>query len=169
MTEAEYYLSAYGPQKSWDEEGYNYFEDDPGFPCLADTDRNLHLIRGSEGYSLTESLYWFCTHRRLSFISTPINEGPVHEGPANSLGLHHAIGNAWEWCEDAFSGLPGFKTHDLYMDYSVPSFDGKHYMLKGGSFISTGKEKKAFICRLCAWCRRSVPPPPSFISYFLLL
>ena len=49
MTEAEYYLSAYGPQKSWDEEGYNYFEDDPGFPCLADTDRNLHLIRGSEG------------------------------------------------------------------------------------------------------------------------
>ena len=38
-------------------------------------------------------------------------------------------GNVWEWLEDHVNGLPGFKTHYLYEDYSASYFDGKHTMM----------------------------------------
>ena len=61
----------------------------------------------------------------LSFI--PIQ--PVNMFPANSLGFYDVYGNVWEWLEDQFNGLPGFKTHYLYDDFSTPCFDGRHTMM----------------------------------------
>ena len=49
--------------------------------------------------------------------------------PANSAGFHDVSGNVWEWVEDHFNGLPGFKTHAYYDDFSSPTFDGKHNMI----------------------------------------
>ena len=49
--------------------------------------------------------------------------------PANSLGFYDVYGNVWEWLEDHFNGLPGFKTHYLYDDYSITYCDGKHNTL----------------------------------------
>jgi formylglycine-generating enzyme required for sulfatase activity len=34
----------------------------------------------------------------------------------------------------------GFFTHPWYEDFSLPTFDGKHNLIKGGSWISTGNE-----------------------------
>jgi 5-histidylcysteine sulfoxide synthase/putative 4-mercaptohistidine N1-methyltranferase len=48
------------------------------------------------------------------------------------------IGNAWQWTESPIDGYPGFSVHPLYDDFSTPTFDGKHNMIKGGSWISTG-------------------------------
>ena len=39
------------------------------------------------------------------------------------------FGNVWEWVEDQFNGLPGFKTTYLYNDFSSPCFDGRHTMI----------------------------------------
>ncbi|MCF6301439.1 MAG: 5-histidylcysteine sulfoxide synthase [Proteobacteria bacterium] len=50
------------------------------------------------------------------------------------------IGNVWQWTETAIDGLDGFKVHPAYDDFSVPTFDGKHNLIKGGSWISTGNE-----------------------------
>jgi putative 4-mercaptohistidine N1-methyltranferase len=50
------------------------------------------------------------------------------------------MGNAWQWCEDHFNPLSGSKLDPLYEDFSVPCYDGKHQMLLGGSFVSTGDE-----------------------------
>lgn len=50
------------------------------------------------------------------------------------------IGNVWQWTETAIDGLEGFKVHPVYDDFSVPTFDGKHNIIKGGSWISTGNE-----------------------------
>lgn len=50
------------------------------------------------------------------------------------------IGNVWQWTETAIYPFEGFKVHELYDDFSVPTFDGKHNLIKGGSFISTGNE-----------------------------
>jgi putative 4-mercaptohistidine N1-methyltranferase len=36
--------------------------------------------------------------------------------------------------------LDGFKVHPYYDDFSTPTFDGKHNLIKGGSWISTGNE-----------------------------
>lgn len=71
-------------------------------------------------------------------------ESPVHATPANSKGFHDVFGNVWQWCEDPFHPLPGFAPHRYYDDFSVPCFDGRHQMIQGGSFISTGDEASRF-------------------------
>jgi 5-histidylcysteine sulfoxide synthase/putative 4-mercaptohistidine N1-methyltranferase len=53
------------------------------------------------------------------------------------------FGNVWQWAEDHFHPLEGFKIDRLYDDFSLPCFDGEHQMILGGSFISTGDEATA--------------------------
>lgn len=50
------------------------------------------------------------------------------------------VGNVWQWTESPITGYPGFKVHPLYDDFSTPTFDTKHNLIKGGSWISTGNE-----------------------------
>ena len=54
--------------------------------------------------------------------------------------FYDIVGNVWQWTETPVTGYPGFKVHPLYDDFSTPTFDGKHNMIKGGSWISTGNE-----------------------------
>ncbi|KAG6583167.1 Formylglycine-generating sulphatase enzyme domain [Phytophthora cinnamomi] len=63
---------------------------------------------------------------------------PVDALPPTSQGFHDVFGNAWEWCEDMFSALPGFRVHPYYDDFSEPCFDGEHNVIMGGSFASAG-------------------------------
>lgn len=54
--------------------------------------------------------------------------------------FYDLIGNVWQWTETPIYALPGFKLHPIYDDFSVPTFDGRHNLIKGGSWISTGNE-----------------------------
>lgn len=54
--------------------------------------------------------------------------------------FYDVIGNVWQWTETPITGFPGFKVHSMYDDFSTPTFDGKHNLIKGGSWISTGNE-----------------------------
>jgi 5-histidylcysteine sulfoxide synthase/putative 4-mercaptohistidine N1-methyltranferase len=54
--------------------------------------------------------------------------------------FYDVIGNVWQWTETPISGFPGFEVHPLYDDFSTPTFDTKHNLIKGGSWISTGNE-----------------------------
>lgn len=49
-------------------------------------------------------------------------------------------GNVWQWTETPIAAFPGFSVHKFYDDFSTPTFDGKHNLIKGGSWISTGNE-----------------------------
>jgi len=49
--------------------------------------------------------------------------------PPTAAGFYDVFGNVWEWTEDHFNGLPGFKTTYLYDDFSSPCFDGRHTLL----------------------------------------
>ena len=71
------------------------------------------------------------------------------EGPASSVpvdahafkhGFHDVVGNVWQHTETPIRGFPGFEVHPLYDDFSTPTFDTKHNMIKGGAWISTGNE-----------------------------
>ncbi|WP_115702431.1 5-histidylcysteine sulfoxide synthase [Legionella sainthelensi] len=52
--------------------------------------------------------------------------------------FYDVIGNVWQWTETPIDAFPGFKVHPLYDDFSTPTFDGQHNLIKGGSWISTG-------------------------------
>ncbi|CAM2911650.1 methyltransferase [Legionella steigerwaltii] len=52
--------------------------------------------------------------------------------------FYDVLGNVWQWTETAIDAFPGFKVHNLYDDFSTPTFDGQHNLIKGGSWISTG-------------------------------
>ena len=54
--------------------------------------------------------------------------------------LSDVIGNVWQWTESPISGLNGFENHPYYDDFSTPTFDARHNLIKGGSWISTGNE-----------------------------
>ncbi len=74
------------------------------------------------------------------------NIGLVHgsESPVDmyvsQAGAGDVFGNVWQWSQDTFNPLPGFKVHRYYDDFSTPCFDGRHQMIFGGSFVSTGDE-----------------------------
>lgn len=55
-------------------------------------------------------------------------------------GFCDILGNVWQHSETEINGFQGFKVHRYYDDFSTPTFDGKHNMIKGGSWISTGNE-----------------------------
>lgn len=53
-------------------------------------------------------------------------------------GFYDVIGNVWQWSRTPIYPFEGFKVHPIYDDFSVPTFDGKHNIINGGSWISCG-------------------------------
>jgi 5-histidylcysteine sulfoxide synthase/putative 4-mercaptohistidine N1-methyltranferase len=52
--------------------------------------------------------------------------------------FYDVIGNVWQWSRTPIYPFEGFKVHPVYDDFTVPTFDGKHNLIKGGSWISCG-------------------------------
>ncbi|MGM8228846.1 5-histidylcysteine sulfoxide synthase [Cellvibrio sp. ARAG 10.3] len=50
------------------------------------------------------------------------------------------IGNVWQWTETPIYPLEGFDVHPIYDDFTTPTFDERHNLIKGGSWISCGNE-----------------------------
>jgi ergothioneine biosynthesis protein EgtB len=60
---------------------------------------------------------------------------PVNSPAAGSsaFGVRDIFGNGWEWTSTVFAPFPGFEKFPFYPGYSANFFDGKHYVMKGGS------------------------------------
>lgn len=66
----------------------------------------------------------------LSWDPSPVSNG----GSGRSVfGVEGLYGNGWEWTSTAFAPFEGFRAYPFYPGYSADFFDGKHYVLKGGS------------------------------------
>lgn len=57
--------------------------------------------------------------------------------------LFDVTGNVWQWTTTPVHPFEGFDVHPLYDDFSTPTFDDVHALIKGGSWISTGNEALA--------------------------
>jgi iron(II)-dependent oxidoreductase len=65
-----------------------------------------------------------------SWDPTPVNG---HPKGASGFGVEDMLGNGWEWTSDLFAPFPGFRPFPFYRGYSADFFDGKHFVMKGGS------------------------------------
>ncbi len=54
--------------------------------------------------------------------------------------FYDVVGNVWQWTETAIYPFEGFRVHPYYDDFTMPTMDGKHNLMKGGSWISSGNE-----------------------------
>ena len=61
---------------------------------------------------------------------TPVNAYPNADRPFGAADL---LGNGWEWTSTPFAPFPGFEPFPFYRGYSADFFDGKHFVMKGGS------------------------------------
>ncbi len=61
---------------------------------------------------------------------------PVNKYRSDSL--FDVIGNVWQWTEVPIYAFKGFAVHPWYDDFTTPTFDGQHNLIKGGSWASTG-------------------------------
>jgi formylglycine-generating enzyme required for sulfatase activity len=52
---------------------------------------------------------------------------------ASAFGVEGLLCNGWEWTSSLFEPFPGFQPFPFYPGYSAGFFDGRHYVLKGGS------------------------------------
>jgi 5-histidylcysteine sulfoxide synthase/putative 4-mercaptohistidine N1-methyltranferase len=50
------------------------------------------------------------------------------------------VGNVWQWSITPTYPFDDFVTHPIYDDFTTPTFDDRHALIKGGSFISLGNE-----------------------------
>ncbi len=72
---------------------------------------------------------------------------PVGSSPAgaSAWGIEDLIGNGWEWTSTQFAPFAGFSPMASYPQYSADFFDGRHYVMKGASPVtSTNLIRRSF-------------------------
>jgi ergothioneine biosynthesis protein EgtB len=102
-TEAEWQRAAYGTL-SGEERAYPWGEDAPG-PRFGNFDF-------------------------ASWNPAPVNAFPDGR---SAFGVDDMLGNGWDWTATPFAPFPGFQAFPFYPGYSADFFDGKHFVMKGGS------------------------------------
>ena len=60
----------------------------------------------------------------------PVNAYP---GGKSAFGVEGLLGNGWEWTASIFAPFTEFQPFPFYPGYSANFFDGKHFVMKGGS------------------------------------
>lgn len=66
------------------------------------------------------------------------NQSPVDKYKFDEF--YDVIGNVWQWSITPTYPFDDFQTHPIYDDFTTPTFDDRHALMKGGSFISLGNE-----------------------------
>lgn len=68
------------------------------------------------------------------FDAEPVD---AHPAGASAWEIEDLIGNGWEWTSSPFAPLPGFEPMASYPQYSADFFDGRHYVMKGASPVTS--------------------------------
>lgn len=113
----------------------NWKAEQSGQPLRLPSEEEWMLLR--DRHVLTDQPWWDVApgNINLEHYCSPCPVNRFACGP-----FHDLIGNIWQWTETPIHAFPGFKVHPIYDDFSVPTFDGRHNLIKGGSWISTGNE-----------------------------
>ena len=103
------------------------------------TSKKIRLPTEDEWFSLRNSIELTDERYDLEF-NINLNHGasscPVDKFKFGNL--YDIVGNVWQWTETPIYPYTGFEVHPLYDDFTIPTFDNRHNLIKGGSWISTG-------------------------------
>jgi ergothioneine biosynthesis protein EgtB len=103
-SEEQFHRAAYGTREGWSERAYPWGDEAPS-----------------------------AQHGNFDFQQwDPAPAGSYPDG-ASAFGVRDLVGNGWEWTRTEFAPFPGFVAMPFYPGYSANFFDGKHYVMKGGS------------------------------------
>ena len=72
-------------------------------------------------------------HGNFDFRAWEPSPVGTHPTGASAFEVQDLVGNGWEWTRTEFAPFPGFQAMSFYPGYSANFFDGKHYVMKGGS------------------------------------
>jgi putative 4-mercaptohistidine N1-methyltranferase len=105
-----------------------------GKPVRLPTEDEWHRILATSGWQLEDA--------------TPVNANLYLEHWASSCPVDRfghgpfcdVVGNVWQWTETPTYPFDGFRTHPIYDDFTTPTFDERHNLMKGGSWIACGNE-----------------------------
>lgn len=67
------------------------------------------------------------------FNQTPVDKYKMDD-------FYDVVGNVWQWSLTPMYPFDGFEAHPSYDDFTTPTFDDRHALMKGGSFVSLGNE-----------------------------
>jgi formylglycine-generating enzyme required for sulfatase activity len=90
-----------------------------------------------------DEFYATLKHIEFNYKNDITNLGVSHASPTpvdkyHVKGVFDPMGNVWQWTRTPMYPFTGFEVHPIYDDFTMPTFDDKHNMIKGGSWISTG-------------------------------
>lgn len=97
--------------------------------------KRLRLPTENEWYCLVEGSTIDKSNINLEYFSSTVPVDSFRHGD-----FYDVVGNVWQWSETPIYPFEGFEVHPIYDDFTTPTFDTKHNLMKGGSWISTGNE-----------------------------
>lgn len=109
----------------------------------AKTGTNIRLPTEDEYYSIRQTLKADQPTWDYQSVGNINMEYWMSPNPVNLFQTGHfydVIGNVWQHTITPIYPFSGFEIHPVYEDFTTPTFDERHDLIKGGSFISTGNE-----------------------------
>jgi ergothioneine biosynthesis protein EgtB len=88
------------------------------------------------GKALPTEAQWQRSAQGVAPVSRPLSWDPLpvnSTGNRSAYGVEGLFGNGWEWTSTPFAPFDGFEPFSFYRGYSADFFDGKHFVMKGGS------------------------------------
>ena len=96
----------------------------------------VRLPSEDEYYALYE--YTNAGQKEANIGLKQFNQSPVDKYAFDEF--YDVVGNVWQWSLTPTYPFDDFITHPIYDDFTTPTFDDRHALMKGGSFISLGNE-----------------------------
>jgi formylglycine-generating enzyme required for sulfatase activity len=75
-------------------------------------------------------------HGNFGFASWDPVAVDAHPHGQSAFGVQGLCGNGWQWTSTVFAPFAGFEPLPFYRGYSASFFDGKHFVMKGGSAVT---------------------------------
>ena len=108
----------------------------------SETGMAVRLPTEDEWYRLYDSAGLNNVNEQIAKANIHLDHG-ASSCPVNQFAqgdFFDVIGNVWQWTETPIYPFDGFEVHSIYDDFTTPTFDERHNLLKGGSWISCGNE-----------------------------